>query len=89
MGILSDPKSDPLEQSKEGISTSPPSITGIETPENVKQREAAVAPPPNGGLTAWLQVLGGTFCFFNTWYAHIICVNSSVLSRVDDLIFWQ
>ncbi|KAL1588109.1 hypothetical protein WHR41_03315 [Cladosporium halotolerans] len=24
-------------------------------------------PPPNGGLTAWLQVLGGFFLFFNTW----------------------
>ncbi|WPH00104.1 hypothetical protein R9X50_00292700 [Acrodontium crateriforme] len=24
-------------------------------------------PPPNGGLTAWLQVLGGFFMFWNTW----------------------
>jgi hypothetical protein len=24
-------------------------------------------PPPNGGLKAWLQVLGGFFLFFNTW----------------------
>jgi len=24
-------------------------------------------PPPDGGLTAWLQVLGGYFLFFNTW----------------------
>jgi hypothetical protein len=24
--------------------------------------------PPNGGLTAWLQVLGGYFIFFNSWY---------------------
>ncbi|CAK4005403.1 transporter ESBP6 [Lecanosticta acicola] len=23
--------------------------------------------PPDGGLTAWLQVLGGYFLFFNTW----------------------
>lgn len=23
--------------------------------------------PPNGGLTAWLQVLGGFFVYFNTW----------------------
>lgn len=23
---------------------------------------------PNGGLTAWLQVLGGFFLFFNSWY---------------------
>jgi len=24
-------------------------------------------PPPDGGTTAWLQVLGGYFLFFNTW----------------------
>ena len=23
--------------------------------------------PPNGGLTAWLQVAGAFFIFFNTW----------------------
>jgi len=37
----------------------------------------AVSPPtapfanteiPNGGLTAWLQVLGSFFLFFNSWY---------------------
>ncbi|KAL3459652.1 major facilitator superfamily domain-containing protein [Aspergillus heterothallicus] len=25
------------------------------------------SPPPNGGLTAWLHVLGGFMLFFNTW----------------------
>lgn len=25
-------------------------------------------PPPNGGLKAWLQVLGSFFLFFNSWY---------------------
>jgi hypothetical protein len=24
-------------------------------------------PPPNGGLRAWLQVLGSFFLFFNSW----------------------
>ena len=24
-------------------------------------------PPPNGGLVAWLQILGGWMLFFNTW----------------------
>lgn len=28
---------------------------------------AAPGPPPNGGLQAWLQVLGGFCLFFNTW----------------------
>jgi hypothetical protein len=25
-------------------------------------------PPPNGGLRAWLQVVGSFFLFFNCWY---------------------
>lgn len=25
---------------------------------------------PNGGLWAWLQVLGAFFLFFNSWYVH-------------------
>lgn len=25
-------------------------------------------PPPDGGLVAWLQVVGGFFLNFNTWY---------------------
>jgi hypothetical protein len=38
-------------------------------PLNVKKRASATAPtaPPNGGLTAWLQVLGAHFLFFNSW----------------------
>jgi hypothetical protein len=27
----------------------------------------AQSPIPNGGLTAWLQVLGAFFLFFNSW----------------------
>lgn len=26
---------------------------------------------PNGGLTAWLQVLGSFMTFLNTWYASL------------------
>lgn len=25
------------------------------------------APPPDGGLVAWLQVVGAAFLFFNSW----------------------
>ena len=28
---------------------------------------------PNGGLWAWLQVLGGFFLLFNSWYVTIFC----------------
>lgn len=27
--------------------------------------------PPNGGSIAWLQVLGGFFVYFNTWWVFI------------------
>jgi hypothetical protein len=30
-----------------------------------------INPPPNGGLTAWLQVAGSFFLFFNTWVRDI------------------
>lgn len=28
------------------------------------------APPPDGGLRAWLQVLGCYLVFFNVWYGY-------------------
>ena len=28
-------------------------------------------PPPNGGLRAWLQVVGAFCIFLNTWYAAV------------------
>ena len=33
------------------------------------EAEAKPEGPPNGGLAAWLQVLGSFTLFFNTWYA--------------------
>lgn len=35
-------------------------------------------PPPNGGTTAWLQVLGGFFLFFNTWVCLTSCFSISL-----------
>jgi len=29
-------------------------------------------PPPDGGLLAWLQVLGSFFLFMNTWWARLL-----------------
>lgn len=31
------------------------------------QKPAGIPPPPNGGLVAWLHVLGGFCLFFNSW----------------------
>jgi hypothetical protein len=47
------------------------------------------SPPPNGGTTAWLQVLGGFFLFFNTWVCTIGCWVESVVDgqRVSCLLF--
>lgn len=37
-------------------------------PDEEKQKPpAGPSPPPNGGMVAWLQVLGGWMLFFNTW----------------------
>lgn len=38
-------------------------------PDEEKQKPpvGGPSPPPNGGLQAWLQVLGGWMLFFNTW----------------------
>lgn len=33
----------------------------------VEKQPLAQEPPPNGGLDAWLQVLGSFFLFFNSW----------------------
>ena len=32
-----------------------------------KPQTAGPGPPPNGGLAAWTQVVGGWMLFFNTW----------------------
>jgi hypothetical protein len=33
----------------------------------VEEKRPPEEPPPNGGLNAWLQVLGSFFLFFNSW----------------------
>ncbi|EED12119.1 monocarboxylate transporter, putative [Talaromyces stipitatus ATCC 10500] len=42
-----------------------PSEPKIEQPSS--KRPTGPPPPPNGGLIAWLQVVGGFMLFFNTW----------------------
>ncbi|CAD0107632.1 unnamed protein product [Aureobasidium uvarum] len=34
---------------------------------DIEQAEQTVDDVPNGGLVAWLQVLGAFFLWFNTW----------------------
>lgn len=33
------------------------------------QQETIIPKAPDGGLQAWLQVLGGFIIYFNTWYS--------------------
>ncbi|KAK5998069.1 MFS-type transporter dbaD [Cladobotryum mycophilum] len=45
----------------------PPNDSGSEADKQPVVEAAAPPPPPNGGLQAWLQVLGAFFLFFNSW----------------------
>ncbi|KAK9384415.1 monocarboxylate permease [Lipomyces mesembrius] len=42
-------------------------VDGAESASRSIVKQAGPPPPPNGGLTAWLQVTGGFMIFFNTW----------------------
>lgn len=55
-------------------SSSEPSQDPLELPSVVPPLEGVTEdigptdnPPPDGGLQAWLQVLGSFFLFFNSW----------------------
>lgn len=47
-----------LEEEGFGDTSTSPSTSSVEQKED---------PIPNGGLVAWLQVLGSFFLFLNTW----------------------
>ncbi|KAK5953178.1 hypothetical protein OHC33_005746 [Knufia fluminis] len=58
----------------QAISVEPPVETAIDaeaatSPSSSTEEKAADEPdpPPNGGLLAWMQVLGSFFLFFNCW----------------------
>lgn len=38
-----------------------------QTPAVEEKKPTGAGPVPNGGLKAWLQVLGAFMLFFNTW----------------------
>lgn len=61
---------------EEAADTNTPSMSADEEKVSKNQDASATAPAappsgmpkqPNGGLNAWLQVLGGFFVYFNTW----------------------
>ena len=64
--------SDPMTEAngkKETASFSGNNDSKINNPDTPKPEvhPAGPPPPPNGGLTAWLQVAGAFMIFFNTW----------------------
>ena len=58
------------ELGQEKILPSPSNTSPERVPLDTPKEASASSPPdpvPNGGLTAWLQVLGSFFLFFNSW----------------------
>jgi hypothetical protein len=49
---------------QEATGDAPPAVAA---PQGGRAHVADVSSIPNGGLKAWLQVLGSFFLFFNTW----------------------
>lgn len=46
----------------------PQTLQGIEVPPMETAPQSKHLDFPDGGLTAWLQVLGCFFLWFNSWY---------------------
>lgn len=44
-----------------------PDLEKVQTKASTKPSVTSLSSIPNGGLTAWLQVLSGFFIFFNSW----------------------
>ena len=53
--------------SKDEEKETPPAEAAPEPNAKQPQPGPPGGPPPNGGLTAWLQVVGSWMLFFNTW----------------------
>lgn len=49
------------------VSDNKPEVKIADTDESMNPGLSIPAPPPNGGLMAWLQVAAGFVLFFNTW----------------------
>ena len=57
------PSSPVQEKAADVAATAPAPVPPVEATKPA----SPFGPPPNGGLKAWLQVLGGFMLFFNTW----------------------
>lgn len=73
--MSSQPSSQPSGGSSVSESTQMDVNSNMGSPVHGKSQEKTAAAPsaanlPNGGLTAWLQVVGAFFLFFNSWYVY-------------------
>ena len=60
----SNPKAS-MPESDNGSSTA--NSSGHDAGEPVVEKSTGPGPPPDGGLKAWLQVVGGFLLVLNTW----------------------
>lgn len=72
MNNIQHPRTDRVEADENGIRKEGATTDGVEDVplEPVHSRHPSVrdvSSIPNGGLTAWLQVLGSFFLLFNSW----------------------
>lgn len=54
-------------KSEETAIEKPPAPSDDLPQHEANEKPSGPSPPPNGGLQAWLHVLGGFMLFFNTW----------------------
>lgn len=66
---MSNPNRKPVETSlAHNLSSTDSEKNDVEAPSPETQKPVGgLPPPPNGGTSAWLHVLGGFMLFFNTW----------------------
>jgi hypothetical protein len=75
MPLVSDRMSDKDEEKsieEESAVRAPQSSDGQAASPAAGSPPTSPGPIPNGGLQAWLQVLGAWILFFNTWLAYIV-----------------
>lgn len=59
---------------------------GVQADRQVTPSVHSLRAIPNGGLQAWLQVLGSFFLFFNSWGEYMI---DFLAALQDDVDFWS
>lgn len=75
---MSLPLNDPNNMEEKSSLEASGQVTPVEKPEQAQAQPAPANEPPNGGVTAWLQVLGSFILFLNTWYAQLYSMQRAI-----------